>query len=138
MDNEKKIYVITAGEYSDYHICAVTTDKERAEFLKKWYYGDNTRIREFIDGDHENVPDTIEFIPVWYVDVKEDGDVVTCVIDRYAPQDRIPDATFEFFRSFYDCNRMHFKGILAAQDKEHAIKIVKDKRAKMLAERFGI
>ena len=138
MDNEKKIYVITAGEYSDYHICAVTTDKERAEFLKKWYYGYDTQIEEFIDGDYEDVPDTVEFIPVWYVDVREDGNVATCTIDRYVSQERIPDATFEFVRSFCDDNRLHFKGILAAQDKEHAIKIVKDKRAKMLAERFGI
>lgn len=138
MDNEKKIYVITAGKYSNYHICAVTTDKERAEILKKWYYGDDTQIKEFIDGDHESVPDAAEFIPVWYVDVKEDGNVATCIIDRYVSQERIPDATFDFFRSFYDGNGMHFKGILAAQDKEHAIKIVKDKRAEMLAERFGI
>ena len=74
-----------------------------------------------------------------YVDVRDDGSAVTCTIDHYAPQERIPDATFDFFQKFYDGNNMmYFKGILAAQDKEHAIKIVKDKRAKMLAERFGI
>lgn len=26
-----KIYIVTAGEYSDYHICKVFTDKEKAE-----------------------------------------------------------------------------------------------------------
>lgn len=30
-----KIYVITKGEYSAYHICAATTDKDRAEMLKR-------------------------------------------------------------------------------------------------------
>lgn len=30
-----KVYVITKGEYSDYGICAVTTDKEKAELLRE-------------------------------------------------------------------------------------------------------
>lgn len=32
-----KIYVITAGEYSDYHICAVTDDPVSAENLRAFY-----------------------------------------------------------------------------------------------------
>lgn len=28
---EKKIYIVTEGEYSDYHICAVFTTREKAE-----------------------------------------------------------------------------------------------------------
>ena len=32
-----KIYAITKGTYSDYHICALTVDKNRAERLKKIY-----------------------------------------------------------------------------------------------------
>lgn len=28
-----KVYVITNGEYSGYQICAVTLDKEQAEYL---------------------------------------------------------------------------------------------------------
>ena len=32
-----KVYVITSGEYSDYHICAVTLDPKRAEKMKKFY-----------------------------------------------------------------------------------------------------
>lgn len=32
-----EIYVITKGTYSDYHICALTLDKEKAECLKKIY-----------------------------------------------------------------------------------------------------
>lgn len=48
-----KIYVITKGEYSDYHICAATTDKKIAEFLKKVAttkgYGGEAYIEEFED-----------------------------------------------------------------------------------------
>lgn len=32
-----KVYVITQGCYSDYHICAVTLDKDKAERLQKLY-----------------------------------------------------------------------------------------------------
>lgn len=32
-----KVYVITKGEYSDYHICAVTLDKKIAAQLKQRY-----------------------------------------------------------------------------------------------------
>ena len=36
----KYVYVITKGQYSDYHICAVTMDKDRAERMRKLYNGD--------------------------------------------------------------------------------------------------
>lgn len=35
-----KIYVITKGAYSDYHICAVATDKKKAEILRKAFSDD--------------------------------------------------------------------------------------------------
>ena len=48
------VYVITQGHYSDYHICAVTTDKDKAEILRKFFsansgYGDwgKARIQEY-------------------------------------------------------------------------------------------
>jgi len=33
----KTFYAITDGDYSDYHIIAITDDKERAENIKKLY-----------------------------------------------------------------------------------------------------
>lgn len=32
-----KIYIITKGEYSDYHICKATTDYEKAKRYKEAY-----------------------------------------------------------------------------------------------------
>lgn len=59
-----KIYVITKGECDDYHICAATTDKDRAELLKRMAssygaFGEEAKIEEhddyagltLIDGD---------------------------------------------------------------------------------------
>lgn len=54
-----KIYVITAGEYSDYHIVAVTTDKEKADnFVKvhnnsKRFYYDDAYVEEYDTDDFD-------------------------------------------------------------------------------------
>lgn len=32
-----KVYIVTAGDYSDYHICAASLDKEHAEILAEKY-----------------------------------------------------------------------------------------------------
>lgn len=52
-----KIYAITKGCYSDYHICALTTSKEKAERLKaiysnnyRWSSGE-AEIEEYEDGE---------------------------------------------------------------------------------------
>ena len=138
MDNEKKIYVITAGEYSDYHICAVTTDKERAEFLKKWYFRSNgdVEIEEYTDGEPD-VPTTADLVPIYVITCTEKGDINQHFIGRYVERNEMPSPKFGFFR-YYQNGQEYFRGELTAEDEEHAIKIVKDKRAKMLAERFGI
>lgn len=52
-----KIYAITKGEYSDYHICALTTSKSKAEKLQKIYSDTcfDACIEEFEDGDGEEL-----------------------------------------------------------------------------------
>lgn len=43
MSDEKRmiIYVVTAGNYSDYHIVSATTDREKAEEIAEWYKKQN-------------------------------------------------------------------------------------------------
>lgn len=36
-----KIYVVTDGQYSDYHICGMYSTPEKAELAKKLYAADN-------------------------------------------------------------------------------------------------
>jgi hypothetical protein len=57
-----KVYVITRGEYSDYHICAVALDRQRAERLKVIYTGgwDQAEIEEF---DTESDKDQSGLLP---------------------------------------------------------------------------
>ena len=51
---EKKVYVVTKGEYSDYHICRVFLDKEEAERYKESIsdesYDGEADIEEFVVG----------------------------------------------------------------------------------------
>ena len=51
---EKKVYVVTKGEYSDYHICRVFLDKEEAEKYKESIsdesYNGQADIEEFVVG----------------------------------------------------------------------------------------
>lgn len=50
-----KIYAITKGSYSDYHICALTVNEDKAYRLQKIYSDDYERasITEFEDGEGE-------------------------------------------------------------------------------------
>ena len=121
-------YVVTSGEYSDYHICGVTRNKEYAEFLRQVYDSrrDPSDIETFID-ESENGP-IPKLKKVWEV-----------IIGEYNP----PMATFE--RSV-DANEPvdpkawlypngDFQIYVVADDEDHAIKIAQDKRAEYMAER---
>lgn len=63
VSNMQTIYVITKGSYSDYHICAATTDKKRAERLRDLFYNDGSmypddvNIEEFRDGTYNDMID---------------------------------------------------------------------------------
>lgn len=52
-----KLYAITKGDYSDYHICALTSSKSKAKKLKLLYSGQyyDARIEEYEDGEGDDV-----------------------------------------------------------------------------------
>lgn len=64
----KTFYAVTDGDYSDYHIIAITDNKERAENIKKLYSGGYSEpiIEEFFDGESKDAA----LYDVWY---KTDG-----------------------------------------------------------------
>lgn len=129
-----KIYVITKGEYSDYHICAVTESKEKAEMLREVfsrneYEYDKAKIEEY---DTEN-PDIEKILyPMWEIVFNGNGSVksideVTYGVDRYRE---------EIYDQYYVKNGVFVA--LFAKDKESAIKIAAERRAKYLAEKQGL
>lgn len=71
---EKKIYIVTEGEYSDYHICAVFSTREKAEEYVQ-SHGTDYGIEEYdLDEDVERG------VKLWYVAIaiKNNEIIETC------------------------------------------------------------
>lgn len=116
-----KVYVITRGEYSDYHICAVTLDKERAERLKVIYssYLEDAEIEVF---DTESD--------------KDESGLVPYKVER--PDSSEPEITRISCEDFgWDCPGFGEVNVWA-KDEAHALKIARDKLAKYKAEKEGL
>lgn len=116
-----KIYVITSGCYSDYHIDAVTDDKEKAEFLKLKFSDeyDPANIEEY-DTDEYSV-EGIQNIKLfyWKVSICNGNSLVYPYLSGN-----------QYFR-VYDNG---IQAVVIARTKEQAIKIVRDKYAQYLSE----
>lgn len=116
-----KVYVITKGAYSDYHIVAVVLDKTRAEEIvkavsdPKWSFGE-ARVEEY---------DTDTFATQYAYSVN--------YYDRrwYANIDEYTD-----HQSNHVNNDHSF--LVFAKDEDHAIKIAQDMRAEYLAKKKGL
>lgn len=130
-----KIYVITKGKYSDYHICAVSTDAMRAARLAELYTDryDDAKVEEYDTDSDTDILDTGR-IP-YRVTFTSRGEVyrVDKKVERreiFNPRIVVSDAT-----SFAP-ERIHV--YLFAPSKEAAVKIAAEKRAVFLAEREGL
>ena len=121
------VYVITKGDYSDYHICAVTMDYERAERMKKLYGGkyDEASIEKYV------LDETKTTGHVYYVNFKND-EAVAVYIDEdngFGGCDNGP---------VVDCGWNPIRVFVRAKDVPHALKIAQDKYAEWKAEKAGI
>lgn len=129
------VYIITKGEYSDYHICAVATTQERAEQLKKMYSDsyDEANIEEY----ETDIPSNIYYNDTptlyWRVAFKDNGELqyVESYYDSAEAQLQVKERCWSFQPSI--C----VLGIIA-ETREKAIKIACDRRAKFLAEKFNL
>lgn len=126
-----KVYVITCGEYSDYRICAVTLDKEKAEKLKEKfdrydYTGANIEKYETDESDYYSVNS------IYTVYFRVNGDV------KRVKEEEIDSFANELIKM----GPMKEDGLLRitvwAENETDAIKIAAEKRAKYLAEEQGL
>lgn len=122
-----KVYVITAGSYSDYHICAVTLDPQKAEVLAKFYteHGyDEAGIEEY-EADYEY--DRIDSgCKMYIVSFDEQGNVKNLAINDQPLHEQV----YNWGKTV----RVH----VWAKDGEAAVKIATERRAMYLAEKAGI
>lgn len=125
-----KVYVITNGIYSDYHICGVATDYETAEKIRKHTSGryDESRIEEY---ETDTWSDIVRIGGLYHV-------------NKYG-------AHLQACRENYDVEALYNnrnvvmdygnggKGVnVIARDEDHAKKIAADLFAKYEAEKNGL
>lgn len=78
-----KVYVITKGEYSDYHICAVATNQAKARMLAE-FYSDKYDAAEVEEYDTKDVPDLTNGRSVFRICFMPDGSAES--IYRISPE----------------------------------------------------
>lgn len=121
MRESKKVYVITKGAYSDYHICAVAATKEIAEKLCR-ACSDNRGEAHIEEYDlNENAED----VRIMYYVELDCGDVEVN-IDLYENKENAWGG------------KDYFAAYVLAKDQDHAVKIAQDRRAEYLAKKEGI
>ena len=128
-----KIFIVTSGAYSDYHIDAVFSTKENAERYNKIHAsGDFEDIEEFeVDEDMaliNRIRD--EKITIYLVCMDRDGNVKE--IRKESPRISLVEELLagKHRRVLYaDCMDL----CVIAKDEKHAIKIVNEKRTQMIA-----
>ncbi|MDO4802762.1 MAG: hypothetical protein Q4A15_11410 [Prevotellaceae bacterium] len=124
-----KVYVITKGDYSAYHICSVTTDKKKAKLLKEKYskgYG-KAQIETF-DTDSEE-------------EVLKYENLYNCHYYENDSSIRITQSDFDYFEQDDLKVGKFLHGLytsVLANNEEDALKIASDKFAKHRSEKIGL
>lgn len=128
MSESKKVYVITKGAYSDYHICAVAATKEIAEKLQKIYSEDSWSDATIEEYDLNEARDDVR---VFY-DVTFEDDRVSVRFNEYDEKESI----WLLKGNKWQSDRLIV--CVRARDADHAVKIAQDRRAEYLAKKEGI
>lgn len=123
-----KVYVLTEGCYSDYHIIGVTLDEEQAKIaadaLSNEYFTVN--CEEFETNDINVIKSGWN---LWEVYFDEKTHAITRI---YRSEYHDCLGTIQLMRDKTFCVEVY------AEDKEHAVKSASDKLSKYLAEQAGI
>ena len=147
MEEPKKVYLITAGEYSDYCVLAVCSTREKAgHFCEVFnrnggWYGDNAEIEEY---PVDSIPIEDLDIPVWCVGFKGKplyvSDTRRC--DRGGALDinkLNPYRIHDFLaRNLFGRGGSDYAVDVMAETEEEAIKKASDYLAKYRAEKEGL
>ena len=126
-----KVYVLTSGEYSDYHIVGVTLEEEKARQYADWYNKGNPREVEWGCGMEveEYETDAFNELQGLYSVTGNLGDL------KAEPS----EYTGQTGGVVYLKDGKIKKGVttyVRAKDEKHAIKIGAEKIAKYMAERI--
>lgn len=134
MEEMEKVYVVTNGEYSDFHIEAIFTTREKAEaFLNSREKGDydNWEMYEYPIDYPDFIADKIaNGYRLFKVVMDRDGDTISIGEGNYS------DLEYEF-RYGIDWNwhsgRTKFSANVFARNEQHAVKIANERRVQLIA-----
>lgn len=116
-----KIYAVTAGSYSDYHIVALTTNKERAEHIAKIYgknrWHDTAEVEEYEDAE------SVDYKIYWRVTFDNEHNFEKAEFAEGLGVEEI-NAMEEKMPIIYGTGKYRFT--VTADDEEHAKKIAFD------------
>lgn len=121
-----KVYVVTRGEYSDYHIITATTDLAVAEAVAKKF------TTEYSPAEIEEYDNSEMMLrPIWFLRFAKNGDVCECHLDdnEYGYE--------ESGKCGFDIKGQVYVHIVA-DTIEVAIKAGAERRSKFLAECEGL
>lgn len=124
----KTIFIVTQGNYSDYSIEAIFDDKTLAEeFIKRYSDGsDDYMIEPWILNDAVKV--LREGYDYWSITMDRDGSV-----EKAEMRNDYPGNDYNTDMPWNKEGRTQLSVIICAQDSKHAIKIVNEKRAQIIA-----
>lgn len=123
-----KVYVVTKGYYSDYHIITATTDEALAKKIAKKFSANITDPDDAAQVEvFENAE--IKLLPYWEIDFYPNGEEKRVVYKEPASWDNGE----VYVRPDGSC-----RVALYASDVEAAIKIAAEKRAMELAQKNGL
>lgn len=125
----KTIYVLTEGDYSDYHIVGVYSTKELAEEAQTLY--EHSQIEEY---DLDDIPEHPPGMKAWFVRIS-DGKLDDIFTQQVSPFDEKVPREFEY--EYHDGETAYFVYCWAVDDK-HAEKIALDKYYQHQATKAGI
>jgi len=118
----KTVYVLTDGDYSDYHIVALYSTKELAEEAQKHCPG--SQIEEY-DLDVKEIPEHPPGHFAWSVNINAKTNTINHSVQQNSLERQFEPE--EHYWEFSDNATATFQVRCWARDKEHAEKIALDK-----------
>lgn len=126
LENERKVYVVTAGDYSDYHICFVTFDKSKAEGFVKINENDDPRIEEYVPVEFDCDEGKESFLLITYLP-KENRISEIYVFEEMPFKDRCYSDKFQIFINMH--GRVGKDLLEKGNDSDLALKVCQDRYA---------
>lgn len=133
-----KVYVVTTGSYSDYRIEAIFTDKDRAEsYLSGLSRNDDPDMEEYdLDPAEpgQRVPAGYSLFRVRMFDTGTVSEVYQELESCQFMEDEKPE--WEIYETAYKDRRLMLFAHVLARSENHAVKIVNERRASLIASGY--